>query len=118
LGVPQVGVYVGVEYAVGDGFFVVGAGDDVLAFFAFDDGGSGVLASWEDSAGGNGRVLEKVKSYEPVIGAGFGVVEDVAELLKMPGTKQMRNVVHGFRGEFANGFGIYLEERFAVGFKC
>ena len=51
LGITQVGVQIGARDALGDGGFVVEAGEHVLPLLTHDDGGAGILAHGQDTAG-------------------------------------------------------------------
>ena len=76
------------------GFVVAAIDDDELALLALDDRGAGVLAARQHPSGRDVGVLEQLEGDEVVVGGGLGVVEDVAELLEVPGAQQVRDIAH------------------------
>ena len=74
--------------------FIVSVGPDVLAALAHDDPSPGILASGEDHARGNVGVLEQLEGHEAVVRGCFWVVENVAQLLQVGRTQQVRDVGH------------------------
>ena len=113
LRVAQVEPGVGVEDALAQRLAVTAAGDDALALLAHHDGGAGVLAHRQDAAGGDVGVLQQVEGDEPVVGAGLGVVEDVAQLLQVAGAQVVRDVVHALVREPGERVGVDAQERLA-----
>ena len=83
LRIAQVATQIRVARALAQGGFVVAVADDVAAFLAHDDRGAGVLAHRQYAAGGDVGILEEIERDEFVVVAGFGVVEDIAQLLQM-----------------------------------
>ena len=110
LGVPQVRGLVRVVDPVGDRRLVAAPGEHELAFLALHDRGAGVLAHRQDTPGGDRCVLQQVESDEPVVVGGFGVVEDVAQLLEMARAQEVRDVVHCLGGEAADRFGLDFQK--------
>ena len=70
-----------------------------MTALAHDDRGAGVLAHRQDAASGDVGVFEQVQGHKAVIGRGFGVIEDVAQLLKVTGAQQVCDVAHGLKGQ-------------------
>ena len=93
-----------------DGLLVGAAGEDQLALLAHHDRGAGVLAHRQDAAGGDVGVLEQVEGDEPVVVGGLGVVEDVAQLLEVPGPQQVVDVADGLERDGAQHLGLDGEE--------
>src|SRR5690606_32500409 len=83
----------------GDRLLVTAPGEDELALLALDDGGAGVLAHREDAAGRDAGVLQQVERHEAVVGRRLGVVDDLPELLEVPGPQVVGDLVHGQGGE-------------------
>ena len=72
---------VGIKDAARDGGLILALGQDVLTALAHHDRGAGVLAHRQDPTSSDVGVLEQVQGHESVVGRGFGVIEDVAQLL-------------------------------------
>ena len=115
LAVAQVVALVGLEDAAGDRLLVTAPGEDELALLALDDGGAGVLAHREDAAGRDAGVLQQVERHEAVVGRGLGVVEDLPELLEVPGSQVVGDLVHGQGGEPGQHLGLDGEEPVSAG---
>ena len=101
LRVAQVALDVGVARPSREGCLVVAVGEDVLALLAHDDGGAGVLAHRQHAARRDIGVLEEVVGHELVVGRGFLVVQDRAELREMARSQQVVDVGKGRLGELA-----------------
>ena len=87
----------------------------MLALLAHDDRGAGVLAHRQDAAGGDVGVLQQVERDEAVVGRGFGVVEDAAQLREVTGPQKVGDVEHGLPGEQGERLGLDLQEPLAGG---
>ena len=65
---------------------IVTGSADVLAFFAYDNGGACVLAGGKDAVGGDFRVLEQHQGNHAVIVRGISVIENRSHLLQVRAT--------------------------------
>ena len=110
LGVAEMRDAVGLIDAPGDRLLVAAAGEHVLPPLALDDGGPGVLAHRQHAAGGYAGVLEQVEGDETVVGRRLRIVEDVAELLQVAGTEQVRDVAHRLLRQQREDLGLDLHE--------
>ena len=99
LRVAQVLLGVGVVHPARQRLLVVGEREHVLALVADDRGRPGVLAARQHAAGGDVRVLQQLQRHEAVVVRGLGVVEDVAQLLQVPGPQQVGDVDHRLPGQ-------------------
>ena len=111
LAVAQVRREVGLLDPGGDRRLVAAAGEHELALLALDDRGAGVLAHRQHAAGGDRGVLQQVEGDEPVVLAGLGIVEDLAQLGQVLGAQEVGDVVHRLGGERRDGARLDLEER-------
>ena len=111
LGVAQARRAVGVEHAPGDGLGVVGEGQHLFALVAYHHRGAGVLAHGQDAPGCDVGVEEQLQGHEAVVLRRLRVVDDVAELLEVPGPQVVGDVVHGRRGESGERLGLDPQER-------
>ena len=94
LRVAQIELFVGIEHAAGNRSLVAAAGDDILTLLSHHDRGAGVLTHREDAAGGDVRVLQEIEGDELVVGGGFFVVEDFAQLGEVARSQEMGDVAH------------------------
>ena len=99
LRVAQVGFQIRLAHTRAQVRFVVRASEDVLALLAEDDRGAGVLARRQYSTGGDVGVLQHLERDEAVVPRGFRIVDDVAELLEVARSEEVRDVAHGFERE-------------------
>ena len=83
LRVAQVVLRVGEIDALRERGLVTAAGPDLLAFFAHDDGGAGVLAERQQARGGHVGILEHRERHHAVVFARFLVIEDGGDLLQV-----------------------------------
>ena len=99
LRVAQVERCVRVVDALAQRDLVVARREHLLAALAHDDGGARVLAHGQHASRRDVGVLEQVEGDEAVVGARLGIVEDVAQLLEVPGSQQVLDVADRGRGE-------------------
>ena len=83
LGISQVLAGVGLMDPARQAFRIVTTGPDLLAFFADDDGGAGVLTERQDPVGGDLRILEHHQRDHAVVVRRSGVVENRGHLREM-----------------------------------
>ena len=114
LRVAQVGAGVDVVDAGGERLLVVGAGEDVLALLADDDGGAGVLARRQHAAGRDVGVLELLDGNEAVVLRSLGVVENGPQLGEVRGPEEMGDVADGLGGKLPQHRGVDLQDCAAV----
>ncbi len=115
LAVAQIGLGKGAPDPFGERRRIVGAGPHhPLALLAHDDRGAGVLAHRQDLAGGDIGVLQQVEGDEPVVGRGFGVVEDGAQLRQMAGPQQVLAIDKGLLREQRQCLGRNFDDALAV----
>ncbi len=74
-------------------------GENVLAFFAEDDRGAGVLAGGQLAGGGDDGVLQMGVEDEAIVVGGFGVGEFFAELREVGGAEVEGDIDEGLAGE-------------------
>ncbi len=96
LRVAEVFFLIGVEDAGGEGGGIVAVGQHVLAFFAHDDGGAGVLAGGQMPGRGDHGILQMGVDDEAIVVGGFGVFKLFAQLGKMSGAKKKGDVAKRF----------------------
>ena len=89
LRVAQVALIVGIVDATGERLPVVGPGQDALALMTHDDGGAGVLASWQHPSGCDVGVSQQFERHEPVVLRRLRVVENRAQLHEVGGSQQV-----------------------------
>ena len=114
LRVAEVLLLVGVEDSAGERFLVVGLRPNLLAFFAHDDGGAGVLAGGEDSVGSDFGVLEEHEGHHAVVVGRLGVVENGGDLLEMAAAQLEGDGLDGLVGEEGEGLGGDFEDGPAI----
>ena len=88
---------------------VASGSPNASSFLAHDDGGAGVLAHGKDSLGGNLGIAEEVEGHEAIICGSLGIFQDSPQLLQMPGSQKVRDVVKGFSRKHFQGGGINLQ---------
>ena len=115
LGIAQVVLGIGVVNAVGKLFAVVTAGPYLLALFAYDGGGSCVLAEGQDAGGRHFRVAEHRQGHAFIIVAGFRIVQNGGHLLQVGGAQEKGHVMEGFRCQQAQSLRFHFQH--GVSFK-
>jgi hypothetical protein len=106
LRVAQVVLRVGEIDALRERGLVTAAGPDLLAFFAHDDGGAGVLAKRQQARGGHVGVLEHRERHHAVVLARLGVIEDGGDLLQVLRPQEEIDVVEGLVRQQRERLGI------------
>ena len=114
LTVTQVILGIAFHHTTGDGFLIIEAGPDALAFLAHDNGRTGILTHRQYTGGGNIRVLEQVEGHELVIRAGLRVLENIAQAFQMCRSQQVRDIVKSFTRQQGDRFRINLQYLAAV----
>lgn len=116
LGVAEVFFGVGFVDAGGEVLGIVAVGPDVLAFFADDGGGAGVLAEGKDAVGGDFSIAEEHDGDHAVIFGGGWVVEDSGNLREVSGTETEVDGFEGFVGKEFEGLGGDFENGVSLEF--
>ena len=83
LAVTKVARQVRVEHASSNCFFVAVATENKLTFLTLHDCCARVLTHWQNSTCCNRRVLQKIERNKAIVVAGFGIIKNVAQLLKV-----------------------------------
>lgn len=88
LRVAKIFLGVGLIYALREFFGIIAAGPDLLAFFAHDGGGAGVLAERQNAVGGDLGIAQHHQRDHAVIFRGRRVIKDRGNLRKVRGPKR------------------------------
>jgi len=110
LAVAQVVFGVGAQHAFAQGHGIPPAGPNVLALFAHDDGGAGVLAHGQHATCCDVGVFQQFQRHEAVVGGSLSITENRRQLLEVRRAQQVRGVAHRGRGQQAQAFGFDFQD--------
>ena len=114
LAVTQVLLRVGLEYTFGDSFLIFEAGPDLLSLFAVNDGSTRILAQWQFALGCNFGITQEGQCNILVVGAGFGVAQNLCHLFVVAATQQEAYIAEGSIGHAGKCFGSNLQDRLTL----
>ena len=114
LRVAQVVLGVGMVDPFGERRLVAAAGPDLLALFAHDDRGPGVLAERQQTGGRHIGILEHRQRDHAVVLAGFRIVKDRRDLLQMLWPQEEIDVVESLVREQGQRLRLDAKHRLAI----
>ncbi len=114
LAVAQVLFGVGLEDPFGNIFGIVNTGPDLLTLLGNDSRRSGVLAGRQFELSRNHGVAQECHRDALVVTGGFGIHQNLGDLLVMLLAQQKGDVLHGCVGQDGQCFRINLENVLAV----
>ena len=112
-GVAQVGLRVSAGDAVAQRLLLVAFHPDPLTLLSENDGGASVLTHRQHTARGNICILQQVERHEAIVGAGFGIIQNVGQLPEMGGTQEVGNLVASRPRQLFQRVRLHLQHGFA-----
>ncbi len=116
LGIPQIGLCIGFKCPFGQFTLILGPGPDLLALFAHNDGGTGVLTHGIDFFSRDDSIFQKLQGDITVIVRTFRVINHGPHLLQMFGPVQMGHIPKCGIGQQSQCNGLYHDHILALKF--